>query len=162
VDVHEHEVGVEDVEVAQRVLGRRGLAHDLEPFEQAEHRRGRDAERELVVDDQHAHAHGLASDRYSSTALTRRWASCSSARASLVNTPLMCFSTARSLRPSDSAMALLLFPWAISASVSRSRGVSVARADGGAMRACTSASTTRGSITEPPRATSRIAPTSCR
>src|SRR5439155_24553922 len=132
VDVHEHEVGGELVEVVQRVLGRRRLTDDLEAVEQAEHRRGRDAERELVVDDQDAHAHeGLASDRYSNTAFTRRWASCSSARPSLVNTPLMCFSTARSLRPSDSAMALLLLPWAISASVSRSRGVSVARAEGG-------------------------------
>ena len=39
---------------------------------------------------------------------------------------LMCFSTARLVRTSDSAIASLLLPCAISASVSRSRGVSAA------------------------------------
>ncbi len=38
----------------------------------------------------------------------------------------MCFSTARSLSDSASAIALLFFPWAIWASVSCSRGVSIA------------------------------------
>ena len=38
----------------------------------------------------------------------------------------MCFSTARLVSTSESAIAALLLPWAISASTSRSRGVSSA------------------------------------
>ena len=78
----------------------------------------------------------------------------------------MCFSTARLVRTSDSAMAGLLLPSAISDSTSRSRGVSRFRGERSARaRAVTSTSTIWGSITEPPAATVRIAvdswPRSC-
>ena len=71
---------------------------------------------------------------------------------------LMCFSTARSESTSEAATAALFLPWAISARISVSRGVSTRSGESAAReRAATSASTTSGSITEPPRATSRMA-----
>jgi hypothetical protein len=72
---------------------------------------------------------------------------------------LMCFSTARGVSTSASAMAVLFLPCAICSSTSRSRGVRSRSGDCAAReRAKTSASTTFGSMYEPPRATSRIAP----
>ena len=71
------------------------------------------------------------------------------------------FSTDGSVITSDAAIAALFFPCAISSSVSRSRGVSSSSGDSLRARAATRASTTFGSITEPPPATSRIAPASC-
>ena len=100
------------------------------------------------------------SARYSSTALTRRCTSGSSVRPSFEKIELMCFSTARSVRTSAAAMAALFLPWAISARISRSRGVRRATGDSAPRaRPATSASTTLGSITDPPSATSRMAPT---
>src|SRR5579859_5614919 len=72
----------------------------------------------------------------------------------------MCFSTAREVSTSVRAIAALFFPCAISDSTSRSRGVSCAS---GERAACVcvaiKASTTLGSTTEPPRATSPMAST---
>ena len=90
--------------------------------------------------------------RNSSAALTRLLTSCASASPSLRKIALMCFSTARLVSTSDSAIAVLLLPSAISASTSRSRGVSSASGERSARaRAVTSTSTILGSITEPPR-----------
>ena len=58
-----------------------------------------------------------------STALTRRCTSGVSERSSFEKIELMCFSTARSERTIDLAMAALFLPCAISPSVSASRGV---------------------------------------
>jgi len=82
----------------------------------------------------------------------------SSESPSLAKSELMCFSTARSESPSASPTAALFLPCAISASTSRSRGVRWVSGDVRARpRAATSTSTTLGSMTEPPRSTSRIA-----
>ena len=63
---------------------------------------------------------------------------------------------------SASAIAALFLPSAISRSTSRSRGVSWPSGDSSPRAvSATSASTTLGSITEPPAATARIAPASC-
>ena len=71
---------------------------------------------------------------------------------------LACFSTARSDSTSEAAMVALFFPVAISARTSRSRGVKRSRSEvGRCVWAETSISTTAGSITAPPRATSRMA-----
>ena len=68
---------------------------------------------------------------------------------------LMCFSTARLLRNSSSAIAWLLLPCAISPSSSSSRRVSSLSGElSPAVRAAISASTTFASTTEPPAATS--------
>ena len=74
---------------------------------------------------------------------------------------LMCFSTARLVSTSDSAIASLLLPCAISASVSRSRGVSTASGESAVARLRTSSSTIFGSMYEPPCCTARTASTSC-
>ena len=94
----------------------------------------------------------VVSRRNASTAITRRCTSGSSVRPSLWNSELMCFSTARSVRNSDLAIAALFLPCAMCDSTSRSRSVSCARGEC-AIRsfAATSASTTLGSRTEPPR-----------
>ena len=69
-----------------------------------------------------------------------------------------CFSTARSETPRVSAIAPLDLPWAISARISDSLGVSHSRSDlRWLARARTSSSTTRGSMTDPPPATTRMA-----
>ena len=74
---------------------------------------------------------------------------------------LMCFSTARLVSTSDSAIAVLLLPAAISASTSRSRPVSWESGERSARAfAATSTSTIFGSITEPPCATLSIAASS--
>ena len=96
--------------------------------------------------------HGALADsvsrRNASTAITRRWTSGSSVRPSLWNSELMCFSTARSVRNSDFAIAALFLPCAICARTSRSRSVSWPSGEC-AIRsfAATSASTTFGSRT---------------
>ena len=61
--------------------------------------------------------------RYASTASTRRWSSTVGGRSSLEKIEVTCFSTARSVTTSASAMALLERPSAISPSTSRSRAV---------------------------------------
>jgi hypothetical protein len=74
---------------------------------------------------------------------------------------LMCFSTARLVKTSESAIAVLLFPFAISESTSCSRGVSCDSGERSARAlAATSTSTIFGSITEPPWLTVSIADTS--
>src|SRR5213076_1934626 len=135
VDVHHDQVGVQRRGQADGLFARGCLADDIEAIQEVEHHLGCLAERRLIVDDQDAYrgvAHGAAVPRLSwfarkrSTAFTRRCTACSSLSPSLVNTDVMCFSTARSLSTSDSAIAALFFPCAISASVSRSRTVRVA------------------------------------
>jgi hypothetical protein len=67
---------------------------------------------------------------------------------------LITFSTDRSLRTSASAMEALFLPAAISRSTSRSRGVNSCSGDSLAREvSAISASTTFGSITDPPAAT---------
>ena len=74
----------------------------------------------------------------------------------------MCRSTARTVSTSRAAIAALLRPLAISASTSRSRGDSRASGESTpAARAPSMASTTSGSMVEPPAATVRTAVTSC-
>src|SRR4051812_46696996 len=75
---------------------------------------------------------------------------------------LMCFSTARFVRKSELATAALLFPFAISARISSSRGVSSSSSDGLRCRprASTSASTTFASTIESFAATALMASTS--
>ena len=55
VDVHEHEAGVERLELLDRLLAGDGLADDLEPGRRRHHHLGGAPERDLVVDDQHGH-----------------------------------------------------------------------------------------------------------
>jgi signal transduction histidine kinase len=98
-----------------------------------------------------------AAARYSSTARTRLCTSGSAVSSSLAKIELMCFSTARSDSTSALAMAALFLPVAICASTSVSRAVSRSSTEGRTLRADTSASTTAGSITEPPWATARMA-----
>ncbi len=69
----------------------------------------------------------------------------------------MCFSTARSDNESDEAMAALFLPWAIAERTSDSRTGRSRSGDEACERAATRASMTLGSITEPPRTTSRMA-----
>ena len=70
----------------------------------------------------------------------------------------MCFSTARSERPSAAATEALLRPWAISARTSLSRGVrNCSGRVGPAGAGVDQRLTTLGSITDPPAATSRTA-----
>ena len=72
------------------------------------------------------------------------------------------FSTDLSVRKSASAIAALFFPSAISRRTSSSRGVSWLSGDSSPRAfSATSASTTFGSIIEPPSATARIAASSC-
>ena len=98
----------------------------------------------------------------SSAAFTRRLTSSGLSSSSLVKIALMCFSTARLVSTSDSAIAALLLPWASSASTSCSRRVSDDSGERApALRAWTSTSTTLGSITDPPATTASIAATSC-
>ena len=92
--------------------------------------------------------------RKSRAALTRRWMSLSSDSWSFEKMALMCFSTARSVRNSAAAMAALFLPSASCCRTWRSRGVSVSRTLSSLLRAATRTSTTLGSITEPPAATS--------
>ena len=95
-------------------------------------------------------------------ALTRLLTSSASERPSLKKIEWMCFSTARLLSTRDSAIALLLFPWAIWARTSRSRGVRAARDERSARPfEATSRSTILGSTTEPPSATVSRAERSC-
>ena len=90
--------------------------------------------------------------------MTRRLTSFSSESPSFAKIELVCFSTARSVTNKVAAIAELLLPWAISARISDSRGVSEDRPDWrSSARARTSSSTTVGSITEPPCATTRMA-----
>ena len=90
--------------------------------------------------------------------MTRRCTSVSSESASFEKSELMCFSTARSDSPSAAPIPALFRPCAISASTSLSRGVRKLEGRLAARpRGSTSASTTRGSITEPPVATASIA-----
>ena len=104
---------------------------------------------------------GWSSARNTSVALTRLLTSSASERLSLRKIELMCFSTARLVSTSDSAIDVLLLPTAISASTSRSRGVSSINGDRSERAfAATSVSTIFGSITEPPDATDLIAHTS--
>jgi hypothetical protein len=67
--------------------------------------------------------------RKSRVALTRLLTSSAKERSSLRKIELMCFSTARLVRTSVSAIAALLLPLAISARTSRSRAVSAARGE---------------------------------
>ena len=67
--------------------------------------------------------------RNSSAAFTRRLTSSGLSSSSLVKIALMCFSTARLVSTSDSAIAALLLPWASSASTSCSRRVSADSGD---------------------------------
>ena len=97
-----------------------------------------------------------------SVAFTRLLTSSACASPSFMKIALMCFSTARFVSTSDSAIAELLLPCAISASTSRSRDVSSASGELFALDlARTSDSTILESITEPPRATSSTAAASC-
>src|SRR5688500_10388819 len=78
--------------------------------------------------------------------------------AELQEIELMCFSTARLVRNSESPMAALLLPSAISDSTSRSRGVrSLSGECATRARASTSDSTIFGSTIDWPAATARIA-----
>src|SRR3954469_12839294 len=65
-----------------------------------------------------------ACETYASTARTRRWSSTVGGRPSLLKMLVTCFSTARSVTTSASAIAWLDLPSAISPSTSRSRGLS--------------------------------------
>src|SRR5581483_11938312 len=95
------------------------------------------------------------------TAFTRLCTDSSQASPSFWKIEWITFSTDRSVRKSAAAIAALFFPSAISRSTSRSRGVSSASGDSSAFDfAATSASTTFGSTTEPPAATTSIASTS--
>src|SRR5215831_14727901 len=95
----------------------------------------------------------LASSSFS-TAATRRSTSVLSPRPSLLNTELMCFCTARSVRNKALAIVALFLPCAICSSTSRSRGVRVPSSDPAARSLrTTSASTSSGSSAEPPAAT---------
>ena len=87
-----------------------------------------------------------------STASTRRWSSGAGARPSFPKMLVTCFSTARSVTTSCSAMAWFERPSAISSSTSRSRGV---RSSSGSSRRARPSSwaTTSGSSADPPSAT---------
>ena len=90
--------------------------------------------------------------------MTRRLTSFSSLSPSFMKIELVCFSTARSDTVKVAAIAALFLPWAISARICDSRGVSSSRLEAcGCDRDRTSSSTTCGSMTEPPSATARIA-----
>ena len=89
--------------------------------------------------------------------MTLRWASRASGRSSLAKIELMCFSTARSLKTSLSATAALLLPWAIREHLALPWGEAGEGDCVASERAATSVSTTLGSITDPPPATTRIA-----
>src|SRR4051794_21915810 len=107
-------------------------------------------------------AHAGPSARNISVAFTRRLTSSASRRSSFMKIALMCFSTARLVRNSDSAIAALLLPCAISASTSDSRSLNSDKGDASRReRASTSASTTFGSTTDSPSTTALIARTSC-
>ena len=91
--------------------------------------------------------------------MTRRLTSCSSTSPSFWKTEPMCFSTARSLMKSVFAIVALLRPVAICC---EHLALPVGQAQQRAVvpRRASSASTTFGSSTDPPRATSRSARTS--
>ena len=94
--------------------------------------------------------------RYASTARTRRLSSSEGARSSLAKMPAACLLTDFSVMNSRCAIATLERPSAISASTSRSLGVS--RVTGSAReRRVISLPTTSGSSTVPPAATVRMA-----
>src|SRR3954454_2649437 len=97
-----------------------------------------------------------------SVAVTRRLTFSGSGSSSFMKIELMCFSTARFVRNSELATAALLFPFAISARISSSRGVSSSSSDGSRCRprASTSASTTFESTSESFAATALMASTS--
>ena len=98
--------------------------------------------------------HGLIDRTHCRTARTRRWSSSAGGRSSLVKMLLTCFSTALSLTTRARAIAGLLRPSAISASTSRSRGVS--RSSGSRRRErASSCATTSGSSAVPPAPTRR-------
>src|SRR5215208_2573845 len=97
-----------------------------------------------------------AARRYASTASTRRWSSTVGGRSSLEKIEVTCFSTARSVTTSASAIALLERPSAIRPSTSRSRAVRLSSGSS-RLRRPSSSATTSGSSAEPPLATRRTA-----
>src|SRR5439155_5929395 len=123
--------------------------------------RGADAGARLTVEHGQLVAEWPVSRRKDNTAITRRWTSVSSVNPSLWKRELMCFSTARSVRNRSLAMAALFWPWAMWVRTSCSRSVSCPSGDRAARSLRdTNPSTTLGSRTDPPRATSCRARTS--
>src|SRR3954454_2482715 len=94
--------------------------------------------------------------RYVVTARTRRWSCSSAGRSSFEKMLVTCFSTARSVTTSRSAIAWFDRPSAMSSSTSRSRGVSC-EIGSSPRRRPTRRDTTSGSSAEPPSATRLIA-----
>ena len=164
VDVHQHQLRMQLLDQRDGLGSAGGLPGQLEAVQAAQYGLGREAERRLVIDHEDkmraGHALSLAQaagpaagcchpprwwgqpprpplpcPRNISTALTRRFTSCSSLRPSLAKIEFVCFSTARSDTDTAVAMAALFLPWAISARICVSRGVSVSRLRGGRVRA---------------------------
>ena len=57
IDVHQDEIGLQVVGHRDRVLTGLGLADDLEPVGELHDHAGREPERLLVINDQHANGH---------------------------------------------------------------------------------------------------------